>query len=158
MKRRDFLQTVCLTTAAASLARAAAAQEPNIIKDEMMVPSSDPDIEIFVINKRLANMAAFSPGRTLLFVHGATYPASSAFDLVLDGVLVAGDGRHVLGPKIYLSTEHVSRGSSGDRRGRGVESIYVPERHHRRPWCHLEVQCSAARPWRICTLLQLRAG
>jgi pimeloyl-ACP methyl ester carboxylesterase len=86
MKRRDFLQTVCLTTAAASFARAAAAQEPNIIKDEMMVPSSDPDIKIFVSNKRLANMAAFSPGRTLLFVHGATYPASSAFDLVLDGV------------------------------------------------------------------------
>ena len=86
MKRRDFLQTVCWTTAAFSLARSATAQEPNIMRDEVMVPSSDPGIEIFVRNKRLANMAAFSPGRTLLFVHGATYPASSAFDLVLDGV------------------------------------------------------------------------
>ncbi len=86
MKRRDFLQAVCWTTAVASFARPAAAQEPNIMKDEIMVPSSDPGIEIFVRNKRLANVTAFSPGRTVLFVHGATYPASTAFDLSLDGM------------------------------------------------------------------------
>jgi pimeloyl-ACP methyl ester carboxylesterase len=50
------------------------------------VPSSDPGIEIFVRNKRPANLSAFSPARTLLFVHGATYPASSSFDLDLDGM------------------------------------------------------------------------
>src|ERR1700688_4279788 len=83
MKRRDFLQTVCWTTAAFSLARSARAQEPNIMRDEIMVPSSDPGIEIFVRNKRPANLSAFSPARTLLFVHGATYPASSSFDLDL---------------------------------------------------------------------------
>jgi pimeloyl-ACP methyl ester carboxylesterase len=86
MKRRDFLQTVCWTTAAFSLARSATAQEPSIMRDEMMVPSSDPGIEIFVRNKRPANLSAFSPARTLLFVHGATYPASSSFDLDLDGM------------------------------------------------------------------------
>lgn len=31
-------------------------------------------------------MAAFTPGRTVVFVHGATYPAETAFDLPLDGM------------------------------------------------------------------------
>ena len=30
-------------------------------------------------------MTAFRPERTVLFVHGATYPAHAAFDLQLDG-------------------------------------------------------------------------
>ena len=50
-----------------------------------MVPASDADIEIFVRNKRPTEMNTFQPERTLLFVHGATYPASTAFDLALSG-------------------------------------------------------------------------
>ena len=53
--------------------------------EEMMVPS-EPGIEIFVRNKRPADMTAFRPERTLLFVHGATYPAHTSFDLKLDGM------------------------------------------------------------------------
>jgi alpha-beta hydrolase superfamily lysophospholipase len=53
--------------------------------EEMMVPSSDPDIEIYVRNKHPADMTAFRPDRTVLYVHGATYPASTAFDLQLGG-------------------------------------------------------------------------
>ena len=41
----------------------------------MMVQSPDPGIEIYVRNKRPADMTAFRPERTVLFVHGATYPA-----------------------------------------------------------------------------------
>ena len=37
-------------------------------------------------NKRPADMTTFRPERTLLFVHGATYPAHAAFDLKLDGL------------------------------------------------------------------------
>ena len=51
-----------------------------------MVPAKDPGIEIFVRNKRPAGDAAPRPDRTLLFVHGATYPASTAFDLPLGGL------------------------------------------------------------------------
>ena len=51
-----------------------------------MVPSADPGIEIYVRNKRPADMTAFRPERTVLYVHGATYPASTAFDLALDGL------------------------------------------------------------------------
>src|SRR5262245_815190 len=50
----------------------------------MMVKSPDPGIEIYVRNKRPADMTSFRLERTLLYVHGATYPASTAFDLPLD--------------------------------------------------------------------------
>ncbi len=50
-----------------------------------MVPALDPGIEIYVRNKRPADMASFRPERTLLFAHGATYPAHTTFDLKLDG-------------------------------------------------------------------------
>ena len=62
------------------------AQCTPIVMEEMMVPAVDPGIEIYVRNKRPADIAAFRPERTLLFVHGATYPAETAFDLKLDGL------------------------------------------------------------------------
>jgi len=61
------------------------AQSPKLVMDEMMVPS-EAGIEIYVRNKRPAEMNAFQPERTLLFVHGATYPAHTSFDLKLDGL------------------------------------------------------------------------
>jgi pimeloyl-ACP methyl ester carboxylesterase len=86
MKRREFLQTVGLTAAASAVAELAASDAPKIIVDDMQVPASDAGIEIFVRNKRPTDMNAFRPERTVLFVHGATYPASAAFDLALDGM------------------------------------------------------------------------
>jgi pimeloyl-ACP methyl ester carboxylesterase len=86
MKRREFLQTVALTAAASTVAKLGTAQAAKLIMEEFMVPASDPGIEIFVRNKRPAEMNAFQPEQTLLFVHGATYPASAAFDLALDGM------------------------------------------------------------------------
>jgi hypothetical protein len=61
------------------------AQTPRIVMEEMMVPSVDSGIEIYVRNKRPADMTAFRPERTVLYVDGATYPASTSFDLPLDG-------------------------------------------------------------------------
>jgi pimeloyl-ACP methyl ester carboxylesterase len=55
-----------------------------LVTEEMSVPS-DPGIDIYVRNKRPENLTSFSPARTLLFVHGSTYPASSGFDLPLGG-------------------------------------------------------------------------
>ena len=62
-----------------------AAAQPQIVTEEMMVKSPDAGIEIFVRNKRPAAMTSFRPERTVLFVHGATYPAHAAFDLKLGG-------------------------------------------------------------------------
>ena len=42
--------------------------------EEFHVPS-DPGIQIYVRNKRPAGMNRFSSDKTVLFVHGATYPA-----------------------------------------------------------------------------------
>ena len=60
--------------------------DPNLTVEEFIVPGLDPGIELFVRNKRPADMTAFTPSRTVLFVHGATYPAHTAFDLPIDGL------------------------------------------------------------------------
>ncbi len=69
----------------AAFATQAWTQSPKVFMEEMMVPS-EPGIEIYVRNKHPADMSAFRPERTLLFVHGATYPAHTSFDLKLDGL------------------------------------------------------------------------
>jgi pimeloyl-ACP methyl ester carboxylesterase len=80
------MQMIGLTAAATALAEPAKPDASKMIMiEEMMVPAADAGIEIFVRNKRPPEMSAFGPERTLLFVHGATYPASTSFDLVLGG-------------------------------------------------------------------------
>ena len=69
------MHSVTLSIAATMFATAAMAQTPHLIAEEMMVKSPDPGVEIYVRNKRPADMNSFWPERTLLFVHGATYPA-----------------------------------------------------------------------------------
>ena len=69
----------------AAFATQAWTQSPKVVMEEMMVPS-EPGIEIYVRNKRPADLSAFRHERTLLFVHGATYPAHTSFDLQLDGL------------------------------------------------------------------------
>ena len=51
-----------------------------------MIPSDTPDIELFVRNKRRADLTDFSSETTVLFVAGSTYPASTSFDLPLAGM------------------------------------------------------------------------
>ena len=65
---------------------AAAAEPPKLVTEEFMVPAKDPGIQLYVRNKRPEGVDRFGPERTLLFVHGATYPAETAFDLQLDGL------------------------------------------------------------------------
>jgi len=57
-----------------------------LVTEDFMVPARDLGIELFVRNKRPAAMPAFAPKRTVLFVHGATYPSSATFDFKIDGV------------------------------------------------------------------------
>ncbi|KQP77414.1 alpha/beta hydrolase [Methylobacterium sp. Leaf113] len=54
--------------------------------ESFRVPTHDPDITLYVRNKRLAGMSAFPAEKILLYVHGATYPASTSFDLPLNGL------------------------------------------------------------------------
>jgi pimeloyl-ACP methyl ester carboxylesterase len=80
-----MIARLILATVAALAATQVQAQTPKVVMEEMMVPSVDSGIEIYVRNKRPADMTAFRPERTVLYVHGATYPASTSFDLALDG-------------------------------------------------------------------------
>lgn len=72
--------------AAPLVATRAPAQGVTLSTEEYMLPTGHAGIEVFVRNKRPEEMTAFRPGRTLLFVHGATYPAHTTFDLPLGGL------------------------------------------------------------------------
>jgi pimeloyl-ACP methyl ester carboxylesterase len=61
-------------------------EEQQIIEESYFVPADEPGIQLYVRNKRPEGMRDFSPGRTVLLIHGSTYPAEASFDLRLDGV------------------------------------------------------------------------
>ncbi len=56
-----------------------------LVTENRTIPSDTPGIALYLRNKRPADLQTFSPERILLFVHGATYPAETGFDLALDG-------------------------------------------------------------------------
>lgn len=61
------------------------AKSPKLVATDTMIPSGDPGIQLFVRNKHPVGKPT-SPDKVLLFVHGATYPAETAFDLPIEGV------------------------------------------------------------------------
>jgi pimeloyl-ACP methyl ester carboxylesterase len=68
------------------LALPAIADTPKIAMEEFKVPALDPGITLYVRNKHPVGMKSPPAERILLFVHGATYPAETAFDLRLNGL------------------------------------------------------------------------
>ncbi len=89
MNRRALLAAPLLgpTLAASPFAPTSAAAQATgeIVMEEHMVPARDPGIQLYVRNNRPRSGLPARPDRTLLFVHGATYPAHTAFDLPLGG-------------------------------------------------------------------------
>jgi pimeloyl-ACP methyl ester carboxylesterase len=93
--RKLISRLAALVLAGAALASTAHAVEPDspalraraaqLVTTHLMIASDTPGIELYLRNKRPQGLAA-TPQRTLLFVHGATYPAETAFDLALDGL------------------------------------------------------------------------
>jgi pimeloyl-ACP methyl ester carboxylesterase len=63
----------------------AQAKEPKLETTDTMIPSGDAGVQLFVRNKHPSGKET-SPDKILLFVHGATYPAETAFDLPIEGV------------------------------------------------------------------------
>jgi len=74
-------------------------QTADIAMEEFMVPTADAGISLYVRNKRPRGMTQSSADRILLYVHGATYPAETSFDLRLNGLswmdYIAGHGHDV---------------------------------------------------------------
>ncbi len=86
MIRVARIAAMALAMACALFPAASAIAAPvRLTTEEAMIASPHGGLKIFVRNKRPVGMRSFSPDRTLVFVHGATYPASAAFDLQLDG-------------------------------------------------------------------------
>ncbi len=57
----------------------------DLIVEEFMVPSGESGLRIYLRNKRRQDTEVGKPARTLLFVHGATYPSSVTFDFSAGG-------------------------------------------------------------------------
>ncbi|HYA72286.1 MAG TPA: alpha/beta fold hydrolase [Roseiarcus sp.] len=64
----------------------ASAAPPQLETKSFTIPSVDPGIELYMRNKHPVGMTTFSPDKTVLFIHGATYPAETSFDLPIEGV------------------------------------------------------------------------
>jgi pimeloyl-ACP methyl ester carboxylesterase len=61
------------------------AKAAELVTEHVMIDSDTPGIQLYLRNKRPQGTKP-SAGRTLLYVHGATYPSETAFDLRLDGL------------------------------------------------------------------------
>ncbi len=88
---RNFLPTAALALLAFCSTGAFADDDAirgkisNLAAEDLRIPSDTPGIELFLRNKHLKDGTA-SADRVLLYVHGATYPSETAFDLRLDGM------------------------------------------------------------------------
>jgi pimeloyl-ACP methyl ester carboxylesterase len=85
---RNCLSAGALVAAALcfSIASIAAADGPKLETENYRIPAADAGIELFIRNKHPAGVTSFPSEKILLFVHGATYPAETAFDLPLNGL------------------------------------------------------------------------
>ena len=84
---KHLVLSFSLAAAATSLAPLTArAQSPKLDVASVMIASGDAGIELCLRNKHPVGMQAFSAEKTLLYVHGATYPSESTFDLPIEGV------------------------------------------------------------------------
>lgn len=81
-----MLPLLALLAACAGTPLDRGASKPSIAMEEFMVPASDAGVQLYVRNKHPAGMASVKAQRVVLFVHGATYPAETAFDLPLNGM------------------------------------------------------------------------
>lgn len=57
-----------------------------IIFEEHRIPSGTPGIELYLRNKRHRDVTTFSPEKTIVMVHGATFSSGSLYDVPLGGM------------------------------------------------------------------------
>jgi pimeloyl-ACP methyl ester carboxylesterase len=86
MKAPAFLlASLCVLASLPAYDAQAQSRTPPVTTEEFMIPGADPGVQLYVRNKRPRDATRFSAENIVLFVHGATYPAETSFDLRLDG-------------------------------------------------------------------------
>jgi pimeloyl-ACP methyl ester carboxylesterase len=58
---------------------------PDLVAERRMIPSDTDGIALQLIGRRRRDMESFTPERTLLLMHGATFPSESLFDVPVGG-------------------------------------------------------------------------
>lgn len=89
MKTAAIAAFLILSSMSVQEAAAQAASQPApqaLATEEFMIPGADPGVQLYVRNKHPRGASRFSADNIVLFVHGATYPAETSFDLQLDGL------------------------------------------------------------------------
>jgi pimeloyl-ACP methyl ester carboxylesterase len=86
MDKLSWLACVAMIGLQAGCTAVAEKTAGGLVTEEFFVPARDPGIRLYVRNKHPANMTGFTDARTVLFVHGASYPSEATFDLELDGM------------------------------------------------------------------------
>lgn len=80
-----WLAVCAVATVVAGCASMQPSAPPQLAMEEFRIPARAPGIELYVRNKHPAGVERFGGDKIVLFVHGATYPAETAFDLPLGG-------------------------------------------------------------------------
>jgi pimeloyl-ACP methyl ester carboxylesterase len=83
VKRAEYLSA--LVGAVAFAAHAVSAGTPAVAAQDFMVPALDAGIELHLRNQRPLKAESFAAGKVVLFVHGATFPSTVAFDFDMPG-------------------------------------------------------------------------
>lgn len=74
------------TIVISALAQPAVAKPVALETESYHIASATPGIQLYIRNKRPAAITGFPGEKILLFVHGATYPSETTFDLSLNGL------------------------------------------------------------------------
>ena len=61
------------------------AAKPAIVTETFFIEATDPGIKLHLRSKQISDKTVFPPDKIVLFVHGATYPSETAFDIDLPG-------------------------------------------------------------------------
>src|SRR5437879_10757543 len=83
---RSLLRNGCATLLLMFCLSGGSVAAPRTATEEFLVPAHDVGITLYVRNKHPVGLKAVRSERILLFVHGASFPAESTFDLRLNGL------------------------------------------------------------------------
>jgi pimeloyl-ACP methyl ester carboxylesterase len=76
---------LCAALAVVALGAGAARAAVSVEREDLMIPAQDAGIELHLRNLRPVRGGKFRDDRIVLFVHGATFPATVAFDFDMPG-------------------------------------------------------------------------